>query len=1069
MFICKRNLKIPLAIWGLILFYDGYAMSRSNYEPEETKAPLKKAWQEAKNGNFAHALEQLTIAATGGNLIACTYLAQGYQKGTLITPLDPDKGKHFAQKFEELTQQRKHLFTEKYEPTVGMYWYEQYIKSVKEKIERKDSSISSALCARNNPSWYQFIIQRVAEKEHNESRPFSECKKKTPKIPSPEKAVCRLLEYYYAGKCDEKEISSLKKGIETLNSPLVYKHILTFLNSFSGNISSEEKLHLIFFVQEWALQNNKNKELEPPYLNYIYHYSPSPHNEKKESENARILKILPAYHRVNPDGAMHALKYFSKKYRHISSSDSRIDNRPSFKILLEYLTCARQLHPETFEKLSQKIISENLANFLSHALENPEMIATFESSPLALHNLINKTFENADRDIKSSKEAFEAFIKKGTQQLHELYQEHITRLIPLFLQAYPYAPDCIIHLVASPIATLRRTAFDALTKHFSSPEVYQNTVEFHSYNLTLLLKTNLNRIIDGQDEIDAYHSLYKTFKENTCIASIQVLWKYLSNFSDEKTIAFLAQTMADFFELDEQLLKDHRRSFKIMLNHALESAAQRGTLPPLRAFLIYANKTGLVEKINPQFLEHHKSMCIFQEDSPLEERCQFLNDLISIHLIRNEDLNSIHGHIESLPDSRFKEYGKTLLATLKPKQTFYDYFSNRRKLHEFHTENPAFDSEPAIIAALPIRYFNGFGLNGYGNLQETTKNKKWISISNTLRNPKLDNGILLGYVATNIANRYYTEHEENTKRLYACNANDGYAVWAAPVACKDFHPFVVTGDAVYCPTDDHHILILDKQNGFIKEKISLPIQKEIENMVMMPENTLALLQGNEICFITLETEKDGFSSTSYTLPKEVIFRKFVPCGNRLIFPMHHKETNSYPLLALDKNGTSQIIETNVKDLLFANPAVAGTDDTLFYVRSIIKEAGDTLVAHDMRTGKTLWEYPLESKLSCAPKLSKSGDLLFLLTEKQLSTIPIKQPSSEIKQAVWSISNESTERSGDKIMDQLLVADDGETLYALNYDLHKITIQTGSSQCLGKVSKNNPHLIGVENNKIYIRS
>ena len=109
-----------------------------------------------------------------------------------------------------------------------------------------------------------------------------------------------------------------------------------------------------------------------------------------------------------------------------------------------------------------------------------------------------------------------------------------------------------------------------------------------------------------------------------------------------------------------------------------------------------------------------------------------MNDLIALRLKKENSLDAIALKIDSLPESRFKNYAKTIIATVNPAQTFYEYFSNRKKLIIMHAENKEFDDCPNIISSLFPGCCNAFWPDQYKTDDAV---RVHVTISETLTMP----------------------------------------------------------------------------------------------------------------------------------------------------------------------------------------------------------------------------------------------------------------------------------------------------------------------------------------------
>ena len=196
--------------------------------------------------------------------------------------------------------------------------------------------------------------------------------------------------------------------------------------------------------------------------------------------------------------------------------------------------------------------------------------------------------------------------------------------------------------------------------------------------------------------------------------------------------------------------------------------------------------------------------------------------------------------INGLPESRFKEYAKTIIATINPTQKLYDYFSHRKKLVTMHAENKEFDDYPDIIRSISPDYYNAL-------LPETCEPNGATRIHRTVKRElayaKLHGNLIFGYLAND--GQWYSRDADFYYRFYACDSTDGYAVWASPIKLKETRPFVIQEDAVYCVNDTNEIVKFNKINGSIISVITFLIKDPIKAMNVTADKALiALYEAN---------------------------------------------------------------------------------------------------------------------------------------------------------------------------------------------------------------------------------
>ena len=726
---------------------------------------------------------------------------------------------------------------------------------------------------------------------------------------------------------------------------------------------------------------------------------------------------------------------------------------------LRFLMCAQQLSPALFEKHCTAILSDHLAGIMVIALAHQDTMRAFEGSILALSNLIDKAFEQA-LNRKVTPEAFKRFLSAGTA-LHATYQDRIIATLPQYLKLWPSDNREIIALLKSPIQLLRATTFQALTEYMTTPKSNERESSI-IYSLGDIFLYDLNGIRVDESALDAYQYFYQACKKNDCIFGLQLLWIHLSKSDDQRTKLFLQFMIKEFFNLPTAL--SSADSFDTSLNKALIAARTEKRIPPnlLSAFLKLAMYTSLSEHIIPSFLEEYKIHRLLQEETPLEERCQLLNDLLSLRPRKEKGPGHIALKINGLPESRFKEYAKTIIATINPTQKLYDYFYHRKKLVAMHAENKEFDDYPDIIRSISPGYYNAL-------LPETCEPDGATRVHRVVKRElalaTLRGNLIFGYLAND--GQLCSRDADFYYRFYACDSTDGYAVWASPIKLKEPRPFVVQEDAAYCVNDANEIVKFNKINGSVISVMTLPVKDTIEAMNVTADKTLFALYENQLSITNLQTNQ----CITYQLPSSVLTDLYHIIDNKLFFVMYHRERKECKFLVFDNNGREQTFELESSDLAFNRwQVIQGNHHMLWYS----SDTDEKIIFLDFTSGKKLGEYKLPSKLQTA-QLSKKGDKLFFLTNSLLIAWDLRKTSTRPPCMLWQTSIcDSLFHS--EITD-IVLSDDDSTLYGIDEHLNGALLhfdsQTGAKQylypiALEKIVSPSYKMLGTHKGKLYIQ-
>ncbi len=769
--------------------------------------------------------------------------------------------------------------------------------------------------------------------------------------------------------------------------------------------------------------------------------------EDREQAANKALEIIPLYHQVNPKETLDYLEEFI--YQYVERSEwPDIYSREKFDDgLLRCLAFAQKLKPELFKEYSEKILSKNLDGFMLVALAYPDTMRELEGSTLSLSNIIEKAFEQAL--LKDGKvAAFRGFLYRG-EALHAHYQNRIASMLSPYIKMHPYSSDIyeIIGLVKSQLPKLRIAAFQALTEvatEASPVPASELPWWIIESSLKELFSHGLSGIIGNQTALDAYIYFYQACIKNNSIKGLQFLWTHLAKSKDLQERIFLHATIQEFFNLPATE-NDPEASFEIILNDALAFAVQTQSIPQsqIRKFLM--NAKDFSEQISPAFLEEYKSICLVQEETPLQERVQFLDDLLIMHGQKGKSYGDVSLKIDSLPDSLFKDYAKTVLATLRPTQTYYEYFGNRKKLRMFHDANDALDDEPTIIFRSMPKYYNAF----WTSLEKTLPR---FAVNKDFEHAHLDVDLVFGYVA-----------DDKHYRFYACDSNNGYAVWAVDLKLQNPHPYIVTEDAVYCVTDAHEIVTFDKFNGNYINTITPPFKSGLQAIHITADKRLFALYEGKLSITNLADK----SCSTYQLPPEIDYENYHFVDDKIIFEVQDEGKSA--MLIYDKHGVQQRFALEPLSEFYSNTRIIqGNQHMLWYTT----DGKKNVTFLDSATGKKLLEYDLSGRLVCA-RLSNKRDQLFLLTERELIALDVSATQTELPRILWQTSIVKADKFwSDSGATHMVVADDDSSIYAIDDAHHSVfhfDSQTGAmnylyTEHLGRTY----HLLGTHNSKLYIK-
>ncbi len=488
-----------------------------------------------------------------------------------------------------------------------------------------------------------------------------------------------------------------------------------------------------------------------------------------------------------------------------------------------------------------------------------------------------------------------------------------------------------------------------------------------------------------------------------------------------------------------------------------------------KAFEQALMKDGEIESFK-QFLQAGESLHAKYQDRIAAMLLPFLKihpenadeivDLIKSPIVRTAAFQAITKYssastIESLPNSRFKEFAKAVCALLRPTQTYPEYICNREKLQRLLSDNEDFAIQlDSIRSSSPDYYFNALW-SKTGATDDASKIH--LSVEQKLNRAELRGDMMFGYVKSYSDGNYY--------RFYACASDDvGHTVWASPFNLKERTPFVVHEDVVYWVSNTNEIVLFNKFNGSIIKTIKLPVQDKIKD-IHIADKTLFALYEDHLCIANLETK----SHITPQLPPSINTNKYHFIGDKIIFVTHNEERTRTNIRIFDKKGSEQIFDIDSFDtFLSLDRIVQGNQDMLWYADNNRKK----VIFLDFATGKKLWEYQLADRLKEA-QLSKKGDKLFLLTAGQLIALDMRSTPATQPILLWQTSIEKGEAWHRKEITNIVVSDDGSVVYGIHDDfggaLFQFDSQTGAKRYLYDVNEARTHrLLGTYDGKLYIQ-
>lgn len=997
--------------------------------PMEDAQPLpphtlaKQAWHMAYNGDYAAARDCLHAAAQQGDLVANAFLASSYRCGTLITPIDQNQSALFQQFVDKQIASRA--------PGSDL---------VERLLQRKSEAIGGHDFARRN-QWYQELEGAL------KTTPLC-AKKKSFHFPIPETGLEQLLPSLLEDKLHQYDAALVIQGIKEVNSEKLYKIIFErFYSDQQGDLwhrslLTHNKKLLLRLLHDWFItQGHPLDALGEWKLADIYrgeiNLAQFTIEVKKTWElPANLVKLTPSPLESRNEASQIVLE-LSQRLAQIRTTHS-LDwdailgtSQPGLVVtLLNYI---QHVHRELFQRSCAELLQHNLRTVLKLALTNPHVWEALADTPLNLKNLIEQSC-NGEHDG-----AFELFLQRG-QAFHETYQERIVSVFVSYLQRDDFGHK--IELLTSLNPSVGRCVFQALTENITSHELSSKQAS----HLKFLLALDLESILGAKNPLEVYTYFYQACLKNNCVTGLQVLWNQLAKSNDIDKRVFLKVTITAFFNV--KLQESWTSSFELLLNRALDMALSAATVHNnvIKTFLICANQSSLTEHIRPAFLERFKSQSLLQQEMSLKERCQFLDDLLTKHAVSDRNYKVISLKVALLEEGVFKEYARTVLATLNPSQTSYEYFANRRKLKTLHDSNADLDDQPQSIKSIEIPFFNAFE-----PIESQAPGAPLIVhkyINDKLFDAQLDETLVFGYV--------FEEHSYGV-RLYACDSADGYPRWASPFLLPYARPFVVKGDCVYCVNGENNLTVFDKYRGAVISTIKLPLQEKIKDIYVTPDKMLFALYENSLYIIDLQKRKYILK----TLPRHNSFSHWFN-GDKLMIVCGNVEQDKVCLI-IDQAGSEQIVMLEAtKESFLSSVLVLMIGQNMF----LHTTDDGRIILLDLTTGKKMWEYC--GQQGRPQQLLKMGNRLLLLTEKSLSAFDISKLSVKGPQLLWQTSSMKSDHFTDRTTN-IVGSDDGAFVCGLcNGSLYCFDIQNGTRRHLYDLTMSSSWFLGAYKGILYVK-
>lgn len=779
---------------------------------------------------------------------------------------------------------------------------------------------------------------------------------------------------------------------------------------------------------------------------------------EKFEATQEILKLIPSYNALRPEKTEIYLKMLVKNHiRWLRWQSRPLDLE---FVPLQLLRCMRELKPMLFEKYCKKIKECcDLSDAVKLAFKYPQEMQALEGTSFSTQSLIEKSFSNAQRD--NAKDGFEKFLSYG-QAWHHVYEQRIIGMLSVDLRESNGCKEETLKLIQSPLRSLRIAAFHSLAEYCT--KLPADWFREHWFNE--LLKVDLSTIYSDNCAVQSYQYIYRACKRNDNMKAVQTLLVGLSANNDKDVRAFLIEILQELFNL-EKIFFSPEATFEQLLTTALQTALKESTksIDYIIDFLNDARCTGLDCFINKEFFEatssyflEYKFKLLSQETSPLAERVRIFNDLFIGQTVPQTN-GIVAPVVKNLASSLFKDYCTTVLNALSDGQAWYDYCCNRKKLRILHEADSVFDAEPCVIQQACPEYLNAF---------EMFHDKPIIHaqlINRELDQVCLKNNLLYGFAQV----RNTSEWKDGlpTYRLCACDATDGYMVWANLTGNK-LNSFVVSDEAVYCINDSREIVILDALNGRINGLIPIPLSGEIRALHITPSKKLCIVVKRMLVMADV-------SQLSESRPINWIYCQ-LPVGKKVsdcsfvddhVFAVADFKEREKQILMHDYNGQKQTFVCNCS-ILFHGSTQAN-DHLIWYV----KKEENRVVFLDKMCGNKVYEFETSGTVICPPVASCRRDKLYILTHDELIALDISRMPSQPPSIIWKTSLSKIKnllRSYQST--ELIIAQDDSALYMIdhaNQVLFKIDCGTGEIHQLDNLKYGRAtRLLGVCNNKAYVQ-
>lgn len=816
-------------------------------------------------------------------------------------------------------------------------------------------------------------------------------------------------------------------------------------------------------VHNWALKN-KPKRLEVLYENVIERYllarnCNQNYDEFKPIYDSLDLKpdadiysngrdayydtfctVLDHYIQVNPKKAAKTattvLKDLPSRYYYGSGS------LPTYPIRL--LSILKKGDPTRFESTSKKMVEERLNFFLPLALNHPDLMTTIGDERWNTPSLIKTALQGSPHNSDHNKcDHFNSIVRNGTPEHKALYHKDFQQEI---LQAFADGLETSIpdyeNLFKSPSLNLKRSALITILDYIKKRDGSQNI------NDVLNQRFKINTIFEygmvpELDQTTAHHILFTYFDALTPPMRDYGIQKLIVHLALDRCItSYLVQIISRYFNAPEP-----ETVTSSLVRDASAHAQEHKTLSQTQLNWLFstAQKSGFEQFLEPQDVRAFKTAALFDMQTPLPMRAQFLNELLIAH---EDNLSFISESMHQIDDISypFNEYAQAVMTALDPNVHSTVYWKARTELAKLAEKYPgSLHEDPCCL-----QYYDKPFVNVIDRWYEIEK-LNHIFFENDFQNLQFPEGpYCFGYVY------YKSNNDKKHYQLYACDKKTGIPAWSIPFTCKDKHAYTATQDYLYCVTDDGNIAQIDITTGDVKKELGVRnLDNKIETLHALNDETVYAVYDYGITLIDFKT---GDFRVLPVPRKQGTTWSAKLIGDRLVIPMK-KVFN-----IIDPNGSRKEIPHFNKCIgidIYPNSSV-GTQEFIVY------EMGESLVCLEIEKYKPIWQHPLETKIT-QMEISPYNNTIFILAKD--AVMAVDPYADDEHRLLWR-----TELDNPNIIlrevASIYLSSDGSKLYGLDdYHGHLYTfdINTGKKMLLEEITL--PQLSSIRgdyNGKLYIQ-